>query len=324
MRTYHALPHPPLDTPCNLAIGNFDGVHRGHQALLRAMIDDARRHGRLAGVLTFDPHPSALLRPDRVHSYLTTVPERLEVFAGLPLDFAVAYPFSLETARTPAAAFIAHVQHSIQMAALWVGPDFALGRNREGDVPALRAIGQDLGYTVHTIEPHLLDGEEVRSGRIRSYLLEGDVQAAARQLGRPYQVTGRVVAGAQRGRTIGFPTANLAVPDERLLPANGVYATWAHLDDDPVMRSQRLAGVTNVGVRPSFDNGQRTVETHLLDFDGDLYGRPLTLQFAARLRPEQRFPSVEALSAQIRLDAAAARRLLMGEERNPQPGMRTP
>lgn len=314
MRTYHALPNPPLNMPCNLAIGNFDGVHRGHQALLRAMIDDARRYGRQAGLLTFDPHPAALLRPDRVHSYLTTVPERLEVFGGLPLDFAVAYPFTLETARTPAAGFMALVQQAVQMAALWVGPDFALGRNREGDVPALRAIGRELGYTVHTIEPHLLDGEEVRSGRIRSYLLEGDVQAAAQQLGRLYQVTGRVVAGAQRGRTIGFPTANLAVPDERLLPANGVYATWARLDDDPLMRGQRLASVTNVGVRPSFDNGQRTVETHLLAFDGNLYGRPLTLQFAARLRPEQRFSSVEALTAQIGRDVAAARRLLVDDD----------
>lgn len=299
--------------PCNLAIGNFDGVHRGHQALLLAMIDDARGYGRQAGVLTFDPHPSAVLRPDRAHSYLTTVPERLESLAELPLDFAVVYPFNLETAGTPAAEFIGSVQQAVQMAALWVGPDFALGRNREGDVPALRAIGWVLGYTVHTIEPHLLDGEEVRSGRIRAYLLDGDVEAAAGQLGRPYQVTGIVVAGAQRGRTIGFPTANLAVPSARLLPANGVYATWAHLDDDPVMRGQRLASVTNVGVRPSFDNGQRTVETHLLDFDGNLYGRPLTLLFIARLRPEQRFPSVEALTAQIRLDAAAGRRLLVND-----------
>lgn len=305
MRTFHTLPEPPLLTACNLAIGNFDGVHLGHQALLRAMRENAARAGRQAGVLTFDPHPAALLRPDRDHSYLTTTPERLAVFAALPLDFSVVYPFSLETARTPAAEFIAQVQRATQMAALWVGPDFALGRNREGDVPALRAIGQTLGYTVHTIEPFQLHNEEVRSGRIRSYLLAGDVQAAGRQLGRLYQVSGQVVMGAQRGRTLGFPTANLAVPQQRLLPANGVYATWALLED-----GQRLASVTNVGVRPSFDNGQRTVESYLLDFDGNLYGQALTLQFAARLRPEQRFPNIEALAAQIRQDAAAARQLL--------------
>ena len=311
MRTYHALPNPPLDLPSTLAIGNFDGVHRGHQALLGAMIDDARRHGRQAGLLTFDPHPTAVLRPDRVHSYLTTMAERLEALAELPLDFAVVYPFSLETARTPARSFIAQVQQALKLAALWVGPDFALGRNREGDVSALRDMGEELGFSVHVIEPQVLDGEELRSGRIRGYLLDGDVQGAAQQLGRPYQVTGQVVAGAQRGRSIGFPTANLAVPEGRLLPANGVYATWAHLDDDPLMRGRRLASVTNIGVRPSFDNGQRTVEAHLLDFDGDLYGRPLTLQFAARLRPEQRFPGVDALIAQIGQDAAAARRLLL-------------
>ena len=311
MRTYHALPTPPLDLPSNLAIGNFDGVHRGHQALLGAMIDDARRHGRQAGLLTFDPHPSAVLRPGRVHSYLTTMAERLEALAELPLDFAVVYPFSLETARMPARDFIARVQQALRMAALWVGPDFALGRNREGDVDALRGMGHGMGFDVHVIEPQLLNGEEVRSGRVRDYLQAGDVQAAAQQLGRPYQVTGQVVAGAQRGRGIGFPTANLAVPEGLLLPANGVYATWTHLDDDPVMRRQRLASVTNIGVRPSFDNGQRTVEAHLLDFDGDLYGRPLTLLFAARLRPEKRFPSIDALVAQICQDAAAARRLLL-------------
>lgn len=313
MRTYHALPNPPLDSPANLAIGNFDGVHRGHQALLRSMVDDAHRRGRQAGLLTFDPHPTAVLRPDRVHSYLTTVSERLLVLAEITLDFAVVYPFSLETARTPARRFIAQVQQSLQLATLWVGPDFALGRNREGDVASLQTMGTELGFTVHVIEPQLLDGEEVRSGRVRAYLLEGDVQAAARQLGRFYQVTGHVVAGAQRGRSIGFPTANLAVPEGRLLPANGVYATWVHLDDDPLMRGQRLASVTNIGVRPSFDNGQRTVETHLLDFDGNLYGRPLKLQFVARLRPEQRFASIDALVTQIARDAAAARQLLLEE-----------
>jgi len=311
MRVFQTLPNPPLDLPSNLAIGNFDGVHRGHQALLSAMIDDARQHGRQGGLLTFDPHPSAVLRPDRVHSYLTTMAERLEALAELPLEFAVVYPFSLETARTPARGFIAQVQQALKLAALWVGPDFALGRNREGDVSALRGMGEELGFSVHVIEPQVLDGEELRSGRIRGYLLDGDVQGAAQQLGRPYQVTGQVVAGAQRGRGIGFPTANLAVPEGRMLPANGVYATWARLDDDPLMRNRRLASVTNIGVRPSFDNGQRTVEAHLLDFDGDLYGRPLTLLFAARLRPEQRFPSVDALIAQIGRDAAAARQLLL-------------
>lgn len=313
MRTFHILPDPPLATPCNLAIGNFDGVHRGHQALLTAMREDAHRHGRQAGVLTFDPHPAALLRPDRVHSYLTTMPERLEVFAELALDFAVVYPFSLETAHMPAAAFIAQVQQAVQMAALWVGPDFALGRNREGDVATLRAIGQDRGYQVHTIEPQLLEGEEVRSGRIRSYLLEGDVQAAGRQLGRPYQVSGQVAMGAQRGRLLGFPTANLAVPEGRLLPANGVYATWAYLDDAPTRRGQPLASATNVGVRPSFDNGQRTVEAYLLDFDGNLYDQQVTLQFVARLRPEERFSDITALIAQIRRDEEATRRLLLRE-----------
>ncbi len=166
------------------------------------------------------------------------------------------------------------------------------------------SYGASDGYTVHTIDPQVLGNGEVRSGRIRSELLEGDVEGAARQLGRLYQVDGEVVDGAHRGRTIGFPTANLDIPADRLLPANGVYATWA------TVAGRRRASVTNIGVRPSFDNGQRTVETHLLDFQGDLYGQRLILEFVARLRPEMRFPGIDALREQIARDVAAARDLL--------------
>lgn len=304
MQTYHDLPVPPLSTPSNLTIGNFDGVHLGHQALIGALIADAHAEGRQAGVLTFDPHPAQVLRPDAAHQHLTTVDERLGLFADLGLDFAVVYPFSRATAATPASQFVEQLRLALRLAALWVGPDFALGRNREGDVEALRRFGATTGFTVHVIGLQSQGGGEIRSGRIRSDLLEGDVEAAARQLGRRYQVHGLVIDGAHRGRTIGFPTANLDVPADRLLPANGVYATWA------VVAGQRHASVSNIGVRPSFDNGPRTVEAHLLDFHGDLYGQPLTLEFVARLRPELRFSGIDALRAQIGLDVAAARELL--------------
>lgn len=305
MQAYFALPEPPLAEPCNLAIGNFDGVHRGHQALLRAMIADARVQGRAAGLLTFDPHPIAVMRPEQQHLVLTTPAQRLAVLADVGLDFVVVYPFTRVTAHTDAAVFMTAVQQAVQMRSLWVGPDFALGRNRSGDISALRALGETLGYRVQVIEPQLFDGEEVRSGRIRTALLAGEVEDAARQLGRAYVVTGTVVAGAQRGRSIGFPTANLAVPPQQLLPANGVYATWATLAD-----GQPRASVTNVGVRPSFDHGHRTVETFLLDFSGDLYDQPMTLTFVARLRPELRFASVDALKQQIAQDVLAARGIL--------------
>lgn len=306
MQAYFVLPEPPLAQPCNLAIGNFDGVHRGHQALLTAMIADARAQGRAAGLLTFDPHPIAVMRPEQQHLVLTLPTQRLAVLAAVGLDFVVMYPFTRETARTDAATFMTAVQRAVQMRSLWVGPDFALGRDRSGDITALRALGQPLGFTVRVIGPQLFDGEEVRSGRIRTALLAGDVADAARQLGRAYAVKGTVVAGAQRGRSIGFPTANLAVPPQQLLPANGVYATWATLAD-----GQPHASVTNVGVRPSFDHGERTVETYLLDFSGDLYDQVMTLTFVARLRPELRFASVDALKQQIAQDVLAARGVLM-------------
>lgn len=301
MQTYHDLPDPPFAVASNLTIGNFDGVHLGHQALIGALIADARAAGRQAGVLTFHPHPAAVLRPNPDHRYLTTIDQRLAVFGQLGLDFAIVYPFTRATAATPARQFMAQLRSTLSLASLWVGPDFALGRNREGNVESLREFGATDGYTVHTIDPQVLGDGEVRSGRIRSDLLEGDVESAGRQLGRLYRVDGEVVDGAHRGRTIGFPTANLDVPGDRLLPGNGVYATWAIVD------GRRRASVTNIGVRPSFDNGQRTVETHLLDFQGDLYGQQLGLEFVARLRPEMRFPGVDALREQIARDVTAAR-----------------
>lgn len=307
MEIFHSLPNPPVPEPSALTIGNFDGVHRGHQSLVRAMLEDAHRRGWLAGVLTFHPHPAAVLRPDAPHSYLTTLEERLDLLGRLGLDFAVVYPFSKVTASTPAQDFVSSLRHTLRLAALWIGPDFALGRNREGDVSFLMALGGELGFEVRVIEPQRLLGDEVRSGRIRSFLLKGEVAQAANQLGRPYTLTGTVVSGANRGRSIGFPTANLAIPPGRLLPADGVYATWTVIDRGDLEPGRRLASVTNIGVRPSFDNGQRTVETHLLDFEDNLYEKQLGLEFVAYLRPEMRFASVAALRSQIQQDIARAR-----------------
>lgn len=310
MVVFRQLPNPPLAQPSALTIGNFDGVHLGHQALIRRMQDHARQHGWLAGLLTFDPHPVSVLRPDVPQAYLTTPGERVELLRGLGLDYTVVYPFSMETARTPAAEFVSRLKATLRLEALWVGPDFALGRDREGDVAGLQRMGQQMGFEVQVMPPHTVQGGEVRSGRIRQDLLAGDVAQAARGLGWRYRVSGVVVAGASRGRTIGFPTANLEVSPQRLLPANGVYATWAVLEEQAPGAPRSYASVTNIGVRPSFDNGQRTVETYLLDFEGDLYGQPITLEFVERLRPEQRFPSLEALQAQIAADVATARQIL--------------
>ena len=341
MKIFYDLPDPPLPNPAALTIGNVDGVHLGHQALLQAMLADATRKGWQAGLLTFAPHPVAVLRPRQTPLYLMTLAERLALLQSLrfpvpsspssipeslpgplklpadassdllrrSLDFIVVHPFSQATARMSARDFMAILHHAIGLKSLWVGPDFALGRNRSGDVTALRAIGQEMGFDVNVITPQLLDGSEVRSGRIRQHLLDGEVAQAAQKLGRPYQVTGEVVRGAQRGRTLGFPTANLAVNEGRLLPANGVYATWVSLANEGSGSASHPA-VTNIGVRPSFGSGRRTVETHLIDYQGDLYGHQLKLQFVERLRPEQHFASINELRDQIAHDVAMARRIL--------------
>lgn len=311
MIVFYHLPNPPLAQPSALTIGNFDGVHLGHQALIRQMQEHAEQHGWLAGLLTFDPHPASVLRPGASRAYLTTLAERLDLLRGIGLDYTVIYPFTPETAAMAASEFMGQLKAALRLEALWVGPDFALGRNREGDVQGLRQLGQQLGFQVRTIAPQAMDGDEVRSGRIRQDLLAGDVTRAAGRLGWRYRVSGVVVEGARRGRSIGFPTANLQVPAERLLPANGVYATWAWLEGPAPGQLRSLPSVTNIGVRPSFDNGQRTVEAHLIDFAGDLYGQQLTLEFVERLRSEQRFPDLESLKAQIATDVARARQLLL-------------
>lgn len=305
MQVYSGLPNTPVQEPSNLTIGNFDGVHLGHRALLEAMIAHARAHRRQAGLLTFHPHPVTVLRPQAQHRYLTTVNERLRILEEVGLDFTVIQPFDQDLAGMEAQDFLAQLRSALKLAMLWVGPDFALGRDRKGDVTALRAMGEKLGFALQVITPRTLQGAEVRSGRIRTHLLEGDVDSAAKQLGRPYKITGVVVPGAHRGRSIGFPTANLDVPSRRLLPANGVYATWACLANHA-----KLASVTNIGVRPSFDNGERTVETHILNFEGELYGQEIGLEFVARLRPEMRFPNPDALRVQIASDVQRATRML--------------
>lgn len=315
MQRYRDLYQTQLSAPTYLSIGNFDGVHAGHQALLQQMLAAAHQAGAQAGILTFDPHPREVLRPDQPLPSLSTLDERLARLEALGLDFVVVQPFSRATAQVTATEFATLLVNHLRVRALWVGPDFALGHKRQGTVPFLRELGQSLGFTVQVAAAFWQDGHEVRSGAIRSLIESGDVRTAARLLGHPYTLTGAVVKGDQRGATIGFPTANLAVAANRLLPANGVYATWA------VLPWERRAAVTNIGVRPTFSGQGRSVEAHLLDFSGDLYGQSLTLEFVERLRPEQRFDGVEALVAQIRLDAAHARTILTvgaaGTERSP-------
>jgi riboflavin kinase / FMN adenylyltransferase len=305
MHTYLGFPTQPLERPAFLTIGNFDGVHRGHQMLVSEMVEAAHVAGCQAGLLTFDPHPLAVLRPDVALSYLTAPEERADLLAALGLDFVLILPFDRAVAALSAAEFMRQLVAHVPLCALWIGPDFALGRGRDGDAARLRELGRELGYELRGTPAYDWRGEPVRSSRIRSLLTgEGAVAQAGELLGRPYEVWGEVVHGAQRGRGLGFPTANLALPPGRLLPAYGIYACWAWRGETG------YPAAVNVGVRPSFDNGHPSVEAYLLDFDGDLYGETLGLSFIQRLRGEQRFADVHALIDQMSRDVEAARQIL--------------
>jgi riboflavin kinase/FMN adenylyltransferase len=306
--------------PSSLTIGFFDGVHRGHQHLINQASNSARREGWRAVLLTFYPHPSVVLRGAEPF-VLSTREEKLALLSELDLDLVIVQPFTPGLAQTRAQDFVEMLIAQVGMVELWVGPDFALGYRREGDIPFLHRMGGERGFSVNVVSRLQLDGLTISSSRIRQALREGNVTLAARCLGRPYNVQGPVVVGAQRGRTLGFPTANIEVPAERAVPANGVYAAWARLHAEPItgtIESTRPKGaayeqyraVVNIGTRPTFDNGARTIEAHLLDFDHSIYGRRLVLDFVTHLRSERRFNGVDELVAQIDRDVVQARQLL--------------
>lgn len=290
--------------PTYLAIGSFDGVHLGHQAVLRRMVAAARAAGVRPAVLTFFPHPKRVLQDLDGPYYITRLADRVDLLAGLGVELIITQPFTEEVRRTRAADFVAQLLRRLDMRQLW-GGNFALGYKREGDVPFLRALGQEKGFSVEIVETMVeVAGDWVSSSRIRRCLRRGEIREANACLGRPYHVSGEVVVGDQRGRTIGFPTANLDVWAEQLLPANGVYAGYAWVGET------RHLAATNVGVRPTVGGGAVTVESHLLDFDGDLYGRELRVEFIQRVRPEKKFDGLPALKAQIGLDVTAVRQAL--------------
>lgn len=296
-----------LDRPSLVTIGVFDGVHRGHQHLLGQLVTHARANGLQAVVQTFFPHPDVVLRGLTGRYYLTSPEQKAALLAELGVDVVVTQTFDDALRQMRASEYLDLLVNRLNMRALWVGPDFALGYRREGDVAYLREQSVRLGFDLHVVNL-LADGEPeaIRSTAIRRALQEGDVEQAQALLGRPYTLDGPVVPGDRRGHRIGFPTANIAVWGEQVIPANGVYAGWAALGD------ARFMAVTNVGVRPTFNGRDVTVEAHLLDFDRDIYGERLSVTFERRLRPEMRFNGVDALVAQIRADAAAGRAFLSG------------
>lgn len=298
---------PPEGTVA--AIGNFDGVHAGHRALVAQAVEEAKREGRRAAVVSFWPHPLAVVDPGRAPGILTTRAQRRDLLTPLGVELLLWVPFSLEVARMNPARFArTFLCAPLAASAIWVGEDFRFGRGRAGSVAELSRLGEELGFAVRTIGEVTVAGERVSSSGIRDALAGGDVARAAALLGRPYSLTGVVVTGEGRGRRLGFPTANLAV-EQGVLPAAGVYAART------VARGGVRDAVVNVGFRPTFGEGEHGVEVHLPGFAGSLVGERLEVDLIARIRPEERFPSAEALSEQIARDVARALELL---ERGPR------
>jgi len=289
-----------------LTIGVFDGVHRGHQEIIRQLTAGAHANGAPAVVLTFFPHPAVILGGKNDFKSLTTPEERAALLDSLGVDIVITHPFDRALADQTAEAFMRHVARTLGLRRLFIGYDFALGRGREGNVARLTELGRALGYQVEVVEPVRGGENVVSSTAIRTQIREGAVAEAAESLGCWYAVSGPVVHGDGRGHLINIPTANIAYPPEKLIPANGIYATWTWV------KGERHASATNVGVNPTFTPDKTTpnVETYLLDFDRNLYGQEVKIEFVARLRDEMKFPSVEALVEQIGRDIMEARKLL--------------
>ncbi len=289
-----------------VTIGNFDGVHRGHQALFATCVDRAKALGGTAMALTFEPHPMRVLRPAVNLPLITPLEQKLELIAAHGLDVALIIRFDENFANLSADAFVDKLlKGRIGVAAVVVGYDFAFGRKGLGDVDLLHSKAETHGFEVHAVGPVIVDGRPVSSTRVRQVVHQCDLAAARRLLGRHYRIAGRVMTGHGRGgRLLGFPTANLRVVDE-LLPGPGVYAVLVELAD-----GRLIMGANNIGSNPTFDDGALSVETHLLDFQGDLYGQDIKVHFVEHLRPEMRFDSPQELAAQIAKDVARAREIL--------------
>jgi riboflavin kinase / FMN adenylyltransferase len=294
------LAHPTLAT-----IGVFDGVHLGHQHLVREMRQKAAALGCLAGVITIHPHPRQVMgNTDFIPSYLMTLDERLRRLRLLEVDWLAQLRFDISLGQISAMAFLTALRGCLNFVELWAGPDFALGHRREGNLSLLRTLGDELNFVVQVAPMLTVEGQPVSSTRIRQLLVDGDVQPAGELMGTPFVLPGTVVAGFQRGRALGFPTANLEPDDGLLVPGNGVYAAYAR------WQGARYPAIVNIGKRPTFDDGPRSIEAYILDLDADLYGQRLELEFIRRLRGEMRFSQPAQLVAQIEQDVRQARFIL--------------
>jgi riboflavin kinase/FMN adenylyltransferase len=290
--------------PTFLAIGVFDGVHRGHQELLRHMSAASKNANARAAALTFFPHPRSVVPGQSSPFYLCTLDDRVELLAEQGIDLVITHPFDDKVRETSATEFVERLCTYLGLSELW-GGNFGLGYKREGDVRFLSRLGEEKGFTVHQFDAFSeWEGRPISSSRVRQAVREGLMEDVTALLGRSYRLRGTVIHGDGRGRAFGIPTANLAVWHEQLMPASGVYATYAWLD------GRRYPAATNVGVRPTVNGRSLIVESHLIEFEGDIYGKELIVDFESRIRDEKKFPGLDALVTQIRADIALVQRRL--------------
>jgi riboflavin kinase/FMN adenylyltransferase len=288
-----------------LTIGVFDGVHLGHRHLITKLTQRAAASNLLSVVVTFNSNPKAVLSHRAKLARLTTLEEKASLLKSLGVDLVVPLTFTTELAALSAREFVLYLKKYLRMRGLVIGPNFALGRGREGNAAVLQSLGKELNFTVEVVEPLKLEGSLVSSTVVREALARGDMKATTKLLGRYFSLSGPVVGGAERGHHIlGFPTANIEVEPEQALPEDGVYATLGHFGD------KVYQSVTNIGVKPTFGKGERTIEAHILDFSGELYGQKLTIELVERLRAEAKFASPKELSAQIKQDVEQAKAIL--------------
>jgi riboflavin kinase/FMN adenylyltransferase len=298
MRLFHGTNNAEIARPTVLTLGVFDGLHLGHQLIMSTVVERARAIGSVPTVITFDPHPRAVLHPESAPPLLQTFDQKIEAFGVLGIEQTIIVRFTRDFAQLEAEDFLRDVvRDRLQAVEVYLGRGFAFGRNREGNIELLRKVSEHLGFSADEVPEVRLRGQRISSSKIRGLLAEGKVNLARRMLGRPYGVEGRVVRGAERGRTLGFPTANLR-PENRVIPRGGVYVT-ATLIEGAWRRS-----ITNIGTRPTFENdsAQPSVETYVMNWTGDLYGDVVRVRFLHRLRNERKFASIDELKQQIERD----------------------
>jgi riboflavin kinase/FMN adenylyltransferase len=303
MRLFHGTDNAEIQRPTVLTLGVFDGLHLGHQLIMRTVVERAHETGAIPTVITFDPHPRAVLHPESAPPLLQTLDQKVEGFGVLGIEQTIVIRFDEEFSQTRAEDFLRDVvKDRLHAKEVYLGRGFAFGHNRQGNIELLRRVSQELGFVADEVPEVQFRSQRVSSSKVRGLLLEGKVNIARRLLGRPYGVEGRVERGAERGASLGFPTANLH-PRNRVIPKNGVYVTGT------LIEGQWRRSVTNVGVRPTFGaDAEPSVETFVMDWAGDLYGDVVRVRFLHRLRDERKFGSIEELKVQIEKDAEYAQR----------------